>query len=250
MVAVPGSGDLLVALQARANKSRLAVARPDGEVKPYDYAMDGEITAISLVPGGDQALISVKNPGTEPSFEILSFNIQDNRFRKLASLRKGLRILGAPQWTGNGIYYVAGEEPKSSGKASPDYSLYRLPPDSDQPELAPGVGEDFVASSIKRNPKGDLVAILGRRNPSSPINLYILRPGVGDPLAATSNENMEIKTKTGDLAWSDSGGRVAIVARTMLSKPRVYDVPSNELVSDFYNIYEVPVEETTGKGAA
>lgn len=250
VVPVPGSDDLLVALQAGTNKSRLALVRPDGGIKRYESVVDGEITAISLVPNGDQAIVSVEKPGSEQSFEILSFTFRDNRFRKLASLRTGLRILGAPQWTGDGIYYVAGEEAESSGEVSPDYDLYRLPPDSGQPELAPGVGEDFVASGIKRNPNGDLLAILGRRNQSSPANLYILRPGVGDLLAATSNENMEIKTETEDLAWSDSGGSVAIVARTMLSEPKVYDVPSGELVSDFYNIYEIPVEETTSEGAA
>ena len=250
MVPIPGGEDLLVALQAGTNKSRLAVVSPDGETEPYEDIVDGEITAISVVPGGDRAIISVEKSGSETGFEILSFTFEDNRFRELTSLRTGLRILGAPQWTGNGIYYVAGEEPESRDEAPPDYDLYRLPPDSNQPELAPGVGEDFVASGIKRNPKGDLVAMLGRRNSSSPINLYILRPGVGDPLAATSNENMEIKTEARNLTWSDDGGRVAIVARTMLSEPRVYDVPSDELVSDFYNVYEIPVEETTGEGPA
>lgn len=250
MTPAPGGDGLLVALQSETDKSRLALVRPDGKIEPYEDTVDGEITAVSLVPGGDQAIISVEKPGAKPSFEILSFSFSEGRFRKRASLRTGLRLLGAPQWADDGIYYVAGEESESSKEVSPDYNLYQLPPGSDRPEPAPGVGEDFVASGIKRNPNGDLLAILGRRNPSSPVNLYFLRPGVGDLVAATANENMEIKTETEDLAWSDGGDHVAIVARTMLSEPRVYDVPSDTLVSDFYNIYEIPVEKTTGEGAA
>ena len=250
MTPIPGEDSVLVALRTRANKSRLATARPNGEIEKYGDLVDGEITGVSLVPGEDQAIISVRRPGAEPSFEILSFAFSDNSFRKLASLRAGLRVLGAPQWTGDGIYYVAGEEPESGNEVSSDYNLYRLPPDSERPELAPGVGEDFVAASIRRNPNGDLLAILGRRNSSSPVNLYFLRPGVGDLVATTTNESMEIKTETEDLAWSDDGSRVAIVARTILSEPRVYDVPSDDLVSDFYNIYEVLADENIFEGAA
>lgn len=250
MTPIPGSDSVLIALQVQANKSRLATAKPNGKIEKYGGLVDGEITGVSLAPGEDRAIISVQRPGAEPSFEILSFAFSDNGFRKLGSLRRGLRVLGAPQWTGDGIYYVAGEEPESNSNASPDYNLYRLPPNSEQPELAPGVGKDFAAASVKRNPNGDLLAILGRRNSSSPVNLYFLRPGVGDLVAATTNENMEIKAETKDLAWSDDGGRVAIVARTMLSEPRVYDVPSDALVSDFYNIYEVPVDKNIFGGAA
>lgn len=241
---------LLVALREGSSASRLAIVRRNGAVQTYGEVIDGEVTALSVIPNGDRAIATVQKPGPERNFEILSFSFPENRFQTLASLRAGLRVFGTPQWTSNGIYYVAGEKPGARDEVSPDYNLYRLAPGSNRPELAPGVGEDFVASSLKRNPEGDLLAVIGRRNPSSPVNLYVLRPGVGNLLAATTNENMEIKTETEDLAWSGDGSRVAIVARTVLSEPRVYDVPVDALVSDFYNIYEAPIEETTGENSA
>lgn len=250
MASIADSDDLLVALRAGPSASRLAIIRRNGAVQTYGGVIDGEVTALSVIPNGERAIAAVEKPGPERKFEILSFSFPENRFQTLASLRAGLRIFGAPQWTINGIYYIAGEEPGSNGAASPDYNLYRLAPDSNRPELSPGVGEDFVASSLKRNPDGNLLAVIGRRNPSSPVNLYVLRPGAGDLVAATTNENMEIKTETEDLAWSGDGSRVAIVARTMLSEPRVYNVPADALVSDFYNIYEAPIEETTGEDPA
>ncbi len=249
MTSTTEGGGLLVALREGTSKSRLATVRWNGAVQTYGDVIDGAVTALSMAPDGDQAIATVQKPGPELNFEILSFSFPENRFQTLTSLRSGLQVFGTPQWTSNGIYYVAGKKPGTKGKVSPDYNLYRLAPGSKRSELAPGVGEDFVASSLKRNPEGDLLAIIGRRNPSSPVNLYVLRPGAGDLVAATTNENMEIRTETEDLAWSDDGSRVAIVARTMLSGPRVYDVPADALVSDFYNIYEVPVEEATGAPA-
>ena len=250
MASIADSDDLLVALRAGPSASRLAIVRRNGAVQTYGGVIDGEVTALSVIPSGERAIAAVEKPGPERNFEILSFSFPENRFQTLASLRTGLRVFGAPQWTINGIYYIAGEEPGSNGEASPNYNLYRLAPDSNRPELSPGVGEDFVASSLKRNPEGNLLAVIGRRNPSSPVNLYVLRPNAGDLVAATTNENMEIKTETEDLAWSGDGSRVAIVARTMLSEPRVYNVPADALVSDFYNIYEAPIEETTGEDPA
>ena len=237
---------LLIALQEAPSKSRLATARPNGSVQNYGGVIDGRITALSIIPSGEQALVTVQRPGSGQNFELLSFSFAENRFRTRAKLKKGLRIFGTPQWTSNGIYYVAGKKLGSNAEVSSNYNLYRLAPNSDSPELAPDVGEDFVASSLKRNPGGDLLAVVGRRSQSSPVNLYILRPGAGDLVAATKNENMEIKTENEDLAWSGDGSRVAIVARTMLSGPRIYDAPADTLVSDFYNIYEVPIQETTG----
>ncbi len=244
--AIPGDEDLLVAVRA-GSSSQLAIAR-GGEIQPYGGPIEGDITAVSVVPDGSRAIIAVRKPGTEGRFEILSYTFSENRLQRLASLRENLEVFGTPQWTTNGVYYVAGEE--AEGDTPATYSLYRLTPGSNRPEPAPGTGEDFVASSLRRDPEGDRLAVIGRRNSSSPVNLYILRPGVGNLVAVTNNENMEVKTKTEDLAWSDDGERVAIVARTMLSEPRVYDVPASALVSDFYNVYEVPVKEIMEEGPA
>jgi TolB protein len=103
------------------------------------------------------------------------------------------------------------------------------------------VGEEFVASSIRVSPDGEQLAVIGRLNPNSPINLYVLETGVLEAL--TSNEDMEIKTGPDDLAWSPHGESVAIVARGALSEePRVRPAPADTLLEDFYNLYEVPVE--------
>lgn len=244
---IPDSENLLVALRA-GSSSQLAVVRGSEEVQPYGTTVEGDIIAVSVIPDGSQAILAAQKPGPEGSFELLSYTFSENRLQRLASLRDNLEIFGTPQWTTNGIYYVAGEE--TEGDTPVTYSLYRLAPGSNQPELAPGTGEDFVASSLRRDPKGERLAVIGRRNPSSPDNLYILRPGVGNLVAMTTNENMEVKTKTEDLAWSNDGERVAIVARTMLSEPRVYDVPASALVSDFYNVYEVPITEIAEEGPA
>lgn len=244
---IPDSEDLLVALRT-GSSSQLAVVRGSEEVQPYGNIREGNIMAVSVIPDGSQAILAVQKPGPEGSFELLSYTFSENRLQRLASLRDNLEIFGTPQWTTNGIYYVAGEE--TEGDTPVTYSLYWLAPGSNQPELAPGTGEDFVASSLRRDPEGERLAVIGRRNPSSPDNLYILRPGVGNLVAMTTNENMEVKTKTEDLAWSNDGKRVAIVARTMLSVPRVYDVPASALVSDFYNIYEVPIREIAEEGPA
>ncbi len=241
----PDGENLLVALRAGSSSSQLALVQKNGVVRTYGSPVEGEITALSLTPDGGRAIVAVRKPDPGQTFEILSFSLSEGSFQNLAKLREDMRIFGAPQWTGNGIYYVAGEQPGSGEDVAPDYSLYRLAPGSERPEPAPGVGEDFVASSLKRDPEGNRLAVVGRRNSSSPINLYVLRPGAGDLVAATTNENMEIKPGSEDLDWSGDGRHVAIVARTMFSDPRVYDVPADALVSDFYNVYEVPVDESS-----
>lgn len=250
MSPITGDDGLLVASQTSPSSSQLAVIEPNGSIRAYGDVIEGDITAISVVPDGDRAIVAVRRLDPEQNFEILSFSFAENRFRTITSLRQDLQIFGAPQWTENGIYYVAGEETVSSKEVSPDYNLYRLAPGSNRPDLAPGVGEDFVASSLKRNSKGDLLAVVGRRNSSSPANLYVLNPDVGEFVAATTNENMEIKTEAKDLAWSSDDRRVAIVARTMISEPRVYDVQVDTLVSDFYNVYEVPIDKIAGEDPA
>lgn len=249
MIPMPESNALLVGLQPEPNKSSLALVGPDGKIQTYGNPIDGKITAISLVPGEERAIFAVQRSAAEPNFEILSYSFPEDRYRSLASLQTGLKVLGAPQWSKDGIYYVAGEEAMPGEGSSPDYNLYRLPPNSSAPELASGVGEDFVASSIKRNPNGDLLAIVGRRNPNSPANLYLLRPGVRDLVAVTANENMEIKTEAVNLEWSNDGRRAAIVARKILTEARIHDILTDELVSDFYNIYEVPMDKPIGESS-
>ena len=157
-------------------------------------------------------------------------------------------MFGDPQWTSQGIYYVAGEQQEAAEPDAAPFDLYRIPENTSSPERAPGVGDDFVASSLKRAPEGERLAVIGRRNPASADNLYVLDLGSGNLEAATSNEDMQIKTGPEDLTWSDAGDSVVIVARAVLSEPQVYSASADTLVTDFYNLYEVPVStlETGG----
>jgi TolB protein len=104
------------------------------------------------------------------------------------------------------------------------------------------VGEDFVAASIRVSPDGERLALIGRLNPKSPTNLYVLDPPAKDLTAVTTNEDMEIKTGPDDLAWSPDGRSVAVIARgTPSTEPEVRATPADRLLEDFYNLYEIPV---------
>ncbi|MGB3635912.1 MAG: hypothetical protein WA982_17880, partial [Rubrobacteraceae bacterium] len=59
----------------------------------------------------------------------------------------------------------------------------------------------------------------------------------------TSNEDMQIKTEAEDMTWSGDDDSVVIVARAAMSKPKVYSTPADTLITDFYNLYEVPTTE-------
>jgi Tol biopolymer transport system component len=159
-------------------------------------------------------------------------------------------IVGTPQWMQQSIYFVAGKQTSNldDDGSEPLFELYRVPADGGAPGPAPGVGEDFVASSIRVSPQGDRLAVIGRLNPKSPINLYVLDPATKKLEAVTANEDMEIKTDPGDLAWSPDGKNVAIVARvTPSTTPEVRTEPADRLLSDFYNLYEIPVSEETSR---
>ena len=118
----------------------------------------------------------------------------------------------------------------------------------DPERCAPGVGEDFVASSIRLSPGARRLAVVGRLNPKSPTNLYVLDPAAQKLEAVTANEDMEIKTGPDDLAWSPDGNSIAIIARgTPSTEPEVRAEPAGTLLRDFYNLYEIPVSEDTAR---
>jgi Tol biopolymer transport system component len=249
MDAGPGGKGLIVALRTGTSDSGLVLIGEDGEPdRIYRDRLEGRITGVSLSPDGRRAVLAVQevdgpDPGAPGSFALYAFDLEVGTHRRIARLEEGLEIFGAPQWTEQAIYYVAGKETASDAAL---YDLYRVAPDSDESAPAPGVGEDFVASSLSVSPEGERLAVIGRRNPGSSTNLYLLDPSTEDLEALTSNENMEIKTGPDDLAWSADGASVAIVARGVLSGPKVYSARADTLLADFYNLYEVPVE---GAGA-
>jgi Tol biopolymer transport system component len=240
----PGGDGLIVAFRTGPGKSGLALLRDNGAVdQVYTSTVGGSITGLSLSPDGRSVALAART--TADTFDLMA-----GVHRRIALLDRGLEIFGAPQWTKKGICYVVGNEATSiDGGTAPLYDLYSITPGSgDPPEPTPGVGEDFVASSIRVSPDGGRLAVIGRLNPNSPVNLYVLDLAAQDLEAVTTNEDMEIKTGPDDLAWSPGGDSVAIVARGALSdEPRVRAAPKRALLEDFYNLYEIPVGD---RGAA
>jgi Tol biopolymer transport system component len=242
----PEGEGLIAALETGSHESELALMRSNGTMDRLDTRpIEGRVTGISLSPDRRRAALAVRPPGDRGPSELHVLDLREGGHRRVTRLRQDLEVLGAPQWTTRGICYVAGKEERPAGGSStPLYDLYLLPPGSDTPEHMPGVGEEFIASSVRVSPDGERLAVIGRLNPNSPINLYVLDLEAEDLEAVTSNEDMEIKTGPDDLAWSPDGESVAIVARGALSdEPRVRAAPADTLLEDFYNLYEVPVEE-------
>lgn len=240
-----GSGQtpLAVALQSGAYESEVALVEPGEDPSVYPDTIPGRVSEISVSPGGQRALASVLVPsGGGERYEIHAFDLASGESERLARLQEGIEVLGAPQQTDNGVYYVGGEREESEDDTR--YSLYRLPEGAGEPEQASGVGQDFIASAIKVSPEGDRLALLGRRDSGSSTNLYMLNLSEGSLSSATVNENMDIKTGPDDIDFSGDGESVAIVARSDISGPRVYSGSAETLLANFYNIYEVPVSES------
>ena len=245
MSPAPGGEGLIVALSTGRYRSELAMLRNDGAVERiYTSPVGGRVTGLSLSPDGRSVVLAVRTAGSPAAFELHTWDLRAGAHRRVARLEEGLEVIGAPQWTQEGICYVVGKEGTAGGGGTePLYDLFTVAPDSGVPEPTPGVGEDFVASSIRVSPGGKSLAIVGRLNPQAPINLYVLDLAAQDLEDLTVNEDMEIKTGPDDLAWSPGGESIAIVARGALSEePRVHAASKGSLLEDFYNLYEVPVE--------
>ena len=244
----PGEKGLTFALKSGADESSLALARGGGEIYGL-YAgsrIEGRIAALSLSPDGDEAVMALRPPDDPDTSEVRTFDLREGTGHEVTRLSGEQEILGTPQWTEQGLYFVAGKQTTSTDAdgAEPLYKLYRVPSSPDAHELAPGIGEDFVASSIRVSPDGKRLAVIGRLNPKSPPNLYVLDPAAQKLTAVTTNEDMEIKTGPDDLAWSPNGKNVAIIARgTPSTEPEVRQEPAGTLLRDFYNLYEIPVPE-------
>ena len=207
--------------------------------KFFPAALRGRVSGLSLSADGREAAMAFRLESGEGAgrVELVTYRFSEGEPRRVALLDEGLEVIGAPQMTSQGVYFVAGEE----GDEEADYALYRVPEGSEEYEPVRGVGEDFVPASITVSPDGSSLAVLGRRSTRSPTDLYILDLASNALDAVTANENMEIKTKPGDLSWSADGSQVVIVARGALPGPKVYGSPAKDLSSAFYNVYGVPV---------
>ena len=240
-----GREGLVFALGSNTHESGLALVRGDGRVyRPYTRPIKGRVAALSPSPAGDDGVLAVRPPGDREISGLSIFDLRKGEGREIARLDGNQEILGTPQWTEQGLYFVAGKKSTSldSDGAEPLYYLYHVPQEGGAPEPAPAVGEDFVAASIGVSPDGERLAVIGRLNPKSPTNLYVLDPLAEDFTAVTTNEDMEIKTEPDDLAWSPGGESVAVIARgTPSTEPEVRAEPADRLLKDFYNLYEIPI---------
>ena len=253
--AAPGGGDIaaVVAVSSESGSSgettssRLVLLQgSESPIKVYPKEIEGSVTGLAVSPDGRQAILASRRytEDAKSRFEVLTYRLSNGQMRRAARLPRGMEILGAPQWTQRAIYFVGGEvDETEEGSENPTtYTLYRLPEGSKAPEPVRGVGEDFVAAGISVSPDGDRLAVVGRRNPGSPTNLYILDLASDTLKAATTNESIEIKTNPRDLAWYPDGSSVVLVARGAFSGPEVYDAPARALSAAFYSLYEVRVE--------
>jgi Tol biopolymer transport system component len=242
---VPERKGLVFALANGPHESRLALARSSGKVhKLRTTPIEGRVAALSLTPGGAEAVLAVRPPGDDEVSALRVFDLRTGRVREIARLDGDREILGTPQWAEHGIYFVAGKKATAvdSDGSEPLYDIYRVPKEGGTPEPAPGVGEDFVAASIRVSPDRKRLAVIGRLNQKAPTNLYMLDPLAKDLTAVTTNEDMEIKTGQDDLAWSPGGKSVTVIARgTPSTEPEVHAEPADRLLRDFYNLYEIPV---------
>jgi TolB protein len=245
----PDGNGLIFAFDRGAYKSGLALARGSAEVyRTYPKPVEGRVTALALSPDGGEVVMAVRPEGDPETSELRTFDLRTGEGREVTRLDGKREILGTPQWTEQGLFFVAGKQRTSvdDDGAEPLYDLYRVPAKGGVPEPAPGVGEDFVAASISVSPGGSRLAIIGRLNPKSPTNLYVLEPASKNLEAVTANEDMEIKTGPDDLTWSPDGKGVAIIARgTPSTEPEVRADPVDRLLRDFYNLYEIPVSGDT-----
>jgi Tol biopolymer transport system component len=240
-----GRGGLILARGRGASQSSLALARGSGDVRRlYPETIKGRVASLSVSPDGDEAVLAVRPPGDLETSRLQVFDLRKGRAREITRLEGNQEILGTPQWKGQYLYFVAGVKntPADRNGSEPLYEIYRVPEEGGAPESVPGVGEDFVAASIRVSPGGERLAVIGRLNPKSPTNLYVLDPLAEDLSAVTTNEDMEIKTGPDDLAWSPGGESVVVIARgTPSTEPEVRAVPAVRLFDDFYNLYEIPV---------
>src|SRR5919107_100267 len=241
----PGRGGLIFALGRGAFESGLALTRGSGNIhRLYSKSIKGRVASLSLSPDGDEAVLAVRPPGDLETSVLHVFDLRKGEGREITRLDGNQEILGTPQWMGQHLYFVAGEKNMrvDSDGSEPHYKIYRVPEEGGAPEPAPGVGEDFVAASIRVSPDGERLAVIGRLNPKAPTNLYVLDPLAEDLTAVTTNEDMEIKTGPDDLAWSPGGESVVVIARgTPSTEPEVHAAPAVRLLEDFYNLYEIPV---------
>lgn len=232
--ALPGGG-FVAAVSAGEDPTGVGLVTFKDRVKPSPGTVRGRIVGLSASPDGSEAALAIDRDGGD--VELLSYDLKEGTARRVALLPDGHEVLGSPQWTEAGIHYIASKD----GMAP--YTLYRAERDSEEPEQVQGVGEGFLPAGIEASPDGEKLAVVGRRNASSPTDLYVLSLDSGTLEAVTENEDMEIKTGQRDISWTPDGSGVVLIARVALPEPEVYDAPARSLAPAFFNLYLAPVAE-------
>src|SRR5215204_5087599 len=164
--AVPGGGAVAAVVTfptAEPAMSRLVLLQGSEEpMSIYLKSIEGHVTGLSVSPDGRQAALAVRrNTDDAGDQEMSRFEVQVYQFSegvspRIAIVPEGMEILGAPQWTQEGVYFLAGEAADPIGTARSGepvtYALYRTSEGSSTPAPVRGVGEDFVAASISTSP--------------------------------------------------------------------------------------------------
>lgn len=232
----PEGGVISVTMETtQAEETRLMLIKGRNQAKLNLATFQGRITGLSISPNEREVIMAAESGEPAGRAELQSYRFPSGLLRRVALLDEGMEVLGAPQWTSRGIYFVAG---KATDQGS--YALYQVPEGSNEPVQR--IGEGFLPASIAASPDGEQLAVVGRRNPSSPTDVYVLDPVSNTLEPLTANQSMEIKTDPRDVTWSPDGSYIVLVARNTLSGPEVYNAPVASLSSPFHNLYQVPVE--------
>ncbi|MBA2511071.1 MAG: hypothetical protein H0V28_06285, partial [Rubrobacteraceae bacterium] len=158
----PGRRQVLLALKLGRGEGGIALLQGGRVERVYKGIVGGRITGLFPSPDGKKVALAVRPAGGRLANELHFFDLNQGEDHKVSDL-DDQGILGAPQWTDDGIYFVAGSNAAVEG-GEPRYELYRAGPEPGDPEPAPGVGEDFVAGSVRVSPDGGRLAVVGRLN--------------------------------------------------------------------------------------
>lgn len=112
----PERGQVLVALEFGRYEGGIALLQ-DGRVERiYEGVVGGRITGLFPSPDGEKVALAVRPAGGRLANELHVFDLREGRDLKVSDLdERG--IVGSPQWTDRGIYFVAGSDAAVEGVA-------------------------------------------------------------------------------------------------------------------------------------
>ena len=159
----PGEGRSIAAFRTGPRESGLALLRGDEVERVYRGVVGGTVTGVSPSPDGRKVALAVRTAEDRRTSELRVFDLESGGQQRVTRLGAGVEILGAPQWTKRGIYFVAGS---SAGNGEPLYDLFRAGPEPGEPEPAPGVGGASSPAASASRPTGRAWPSSGASTPS------------------------------------------------------------------------------------